>query len=437
MHNIFIVIQNEFRTILQKKSFWIMTFIFPLLIIGFNIGAQIIAARSTNEEDLDALLAQFDTGALPTDDPATSSPSANDDKSPSQAATPAPIIYIDEANLLHSLPPNVNAQSLQAYANVETAKAALLAEEIDQYFVIPTDYLETGEVVVITREFTPFNIPNDELISYVLAYNLTGDQKTAAALIHPARSISREALAPETKNDASNPLTFIVPFATMFIFFFLISMSSGYMLQSVANEKENRIVEVLLVSMRPLDLMLGKLIGLSVIASIQVVVWLGGSILFLQRGKSMFSAFGSYTLPPGFMIWAILFFALGYILYASMMGAIGALSPNAREAGQYTFIIMLPLLLPLWLNVAFINDPNGAIATALSLFPLTAPTSMMTRIAAGGVPLWQIILSLAGLAITTYILVLFSARFFRADTLLSTRSFHWKRLVAEFRHSSS
>jgi ABC-2 type transport system permease protein len=94
---------------------------------------------------------------------------------------------------------------------------------------------------------------------------------------------------------------------------------------------------------------------------------------------------------------------------------------------------MLPLLLPLWLNVAFLNDPNGTLATALSLFPLTAPTSMMTRIAAGGVPLWQILLSLAGLAITTYLLVLFAARFFRADTLLSTRSFHWKRLFAEFR----
>ncbi len=332
------------------------------------------------------------------------------------------------------MPPDISGQTLQAYPDVTAAKAALLAEEIDQYFVISADYLETGEVIVITREFTPFNIPNDELISYALAYNLTGDQNIAATLIHPSRTISRQALAPENNNDTSNPLTFIVPFATMFIFFFLISMSSGYMLQSVANEKENRTVEVLLVSMRPRDLMLGKIIGLSAIASIQVVVWLGGSILFLQRGKSMFSAFGSYALPPGFMIWAVLFFALGYILYASMMGAIGALSPNAREAGQYTFIIMLPLLLPLWLNYAFLNDPNGKLATALSLFPLTAPTSMMTRIAAGGVPLWQILCSLGGLALTTYLLVLFSSRFFRADTLLSTSSFHWKRLVAEFRN---
>ena len=410
MRNIFIVIKHEIRTTLQNKSFWIMTFIFPLLIIGFNVGAQVIAARNTGEEDLEALIAEFDA-----------------------TAAPDPVAYVDEAKLLQTLPPDVGAEFLQAYPDVATVDAALMAEEIDQYFIIPVDYLSTGEVIVITREFQPFNVPNDELISYALAYNLTDDQEMAATLIHPLRMLTTQALAPENNNDASSPLTFLVPFATMFIFFFLISMSSGYMLQSVSQEKENRTVEVLLVSMRPRDLMLGKIIGLSVVALIQVVVWLGGGALMLKRGQTMFASFGNFSLPPGFLIWAILFFALGYILYASLMGAIGALSPNAREAGQYTFIVMLPLLLPLWLNFAFISDSNGTLATALSLFPLTAPTSMMTRIAAGNVPLWQILFSLVGLAITTYLLVLFAARFFRADTLLSTSSFHWKRVFTEFR----
>jgi len=415
MRNISIVIKHEFRTILQKKSFWIMTFLFPLLIIGFNVGAQLVAARSTNNEDLEELIGEFEQLAGNT--------------------APDPIAYVDEADLLQTLPPDIGAEYMEAYPDVVAAKNALMAEEIDQYFIIPSDYLASGDVIVITREFQPFNVPNEDLINYAIAYNLTGDRDTAATLNHPLRGLSQEALAPENTNDASSPLTFFVPFATMFIFFFLISMSSGYMLQSVSQEKENRTVEVLLVSMRPRDLMLGKIIGLSVVALIQVVVWMGGGFLMLQRGQSMLASFGNFSLPPGFMIWAILFFALGYILYASLMGAIGALSPNAREAGQYTFIVMLPLLLPLWLNFAFISDSNGTLATALSLFPLTAPTSMMTRIAAGGVPVWQIFLSLTGLALTTYLLVLFSARFFRADTLLSTSSFHWKRLFTEFRSS--
>jgi ABC-2 type transport system permease protein len=85
------------------------------------------------------------------------------------------------------------------------------------------------------------------------------------------------------------------------------------------------------------------------------------------------------------------------------------------------------------MNAALTQDPNGSLAVGLSLFPLTAPTSMMARLAAGNVPFWQPILALIGLAITTYLVVLLAARLFRADTLLSTASFNWKRVFTELR----
>jgi len=255
------------------------------------------------------------------------------------------------------------------------------------------------------------------------------------ALLDPTPSVQQHALAPQTSNDQDNPLTFFVPFATMFIFFFLISMSSGFMLQSVSREKENRTVEVLLLSLRPRELMLGKVLGLSVVALLQMIVWMGGSLLALNRSQAVFAQVSGYTLPNGFVVWALLFFALGYLLYASLMGAIGALAPNAREGGQFTFFVMLPLLIPLWLNVTFVQSPHGTVATALSLFPLTAPTAMMTRMAAGGVPTWQILVSLGGLAVTTYVLVVLASRFFRADTLLSGSSLKWRRFITELRQS--
>ncbi|MFN2303016.1 MAG: ABC transporter permease, partial [Anaerolineales bacterium] len=135
----------------------------------------------------------------------------------------------------------------------------------------------------------------------------------------------------------------------------------------------------------------------------------------------------SYTLPPGFVIWGFLFFLLGYLLYASLLGAIGALAPNSREGGQFTFLIILPLLIPLWFNVAFTENPNGPIATFLSLFPLTS-ISMMTRITSTFVPTWQILLSLGGLALTTYLIVLLAAKFFQAETLLSFENLNIKRI---------
>lgn len=410
MHKILLVVKHEIITTLQKRSFWIMTFLFPAIIIFFNLGTQIIAGSSFDQEDVQGILAGTST-------------------------TPETIAYVDEAGLIDRLPASMSSATLQEFASETDARAALADGRFDYFFLIPADYVTNGELIVITRDFQPFNTPNENLLTFVLAYNLTGDEETAVALLDPTPAVRQQSLVPQNGNDQSNPLTFFVPFATMFIFFFLISMSSGFMLQSVTREKENRTVEILLLSLRPRELMLGKVLGLSVVALLQMVVWMGGSLLALNRSQAMFAAAAGFTLPPGFVIWALLFFALGYLLYASLMGAIGALAPNAREGGQFTFFVLLPLLIPLWLNVTFVQAPHGTLATALSLFPLTAPTAMMTRMATGGVPTWQILVSLAGLAITTYVFVVIAARFFRADTLLSGSSLKWQRFITELRRS--
>jgi ABC-2 type transport system permease protein len=185
--------------------------------------------------------------------------------------------------------------------------------------------------------------------------------------------------------------------------------------------------------------MLGKVLGLGVVALLQMGIWLGGSTFTLQNGGEMLSALGmmveQISFPQGFFVWAGLYFLLGYLLYSSLLGAIGALAPTARETGSFTFLAMLPLMLPLWLNTVFIQAPNSTLATIISLFPLTAPTSMLPRLAAGGVPFWQPAVGVVLLAGATYLLVLLSARFFRADTLLSSASLNWGRVVEEFRKS--
>jgi len=177
-------------------------------------------------------------------------------------------------------------------------------------------------------------------------------------------------------------------------------------------------------------------VGLGVVALLQMTIWFGSSSLILQQGNPILQTLGitltqGLSLPRGFVIWAVLYLLLGYILYASMLGAIGALAPNSRETGQFTFITLLPLMIPMWMNMIFITSPNGELATILSLFPLTAPTSMLPRLANGGVPLWQPIVSVFGLAVATYFFVLLAARFFRADTLLSSASLNWQRLRQE------
>jgi ABC-2 type transport system permease protein len=179
--------------------------------------------------------------------------------------------------------------------------------------------------------------------------------------------------------------------------------------------------------------MLGKIVGLGAVALLQLAIWAGGGLLLLGRGDQLLGT-ASFLPPPGFVAWLALYFLFGYATYASAMGALGVLAPTAREGAQFTFLVLLPLMLPLWLNNVFMQEPNGDLATFLSLFPLTAPLAMVTRLAAGGVPLWQPIVGVLALAATAYGFVLLSARLFRADTLLSNAGLSWKRVVKELKN---
>lgn len=409
MRNVLIVIKHEILTTLSKPSFWVMTFLFPALILGINVITQITAERAFQDDD-DLIPSTMPGEELPV------------------------IGYVDLSGLIRELPAAIPPGMLRNFPDEASAQEALRAGELRSYVVISPDYLKTGDVFQVENEFRLMGGTNEGLLQYFLAYNLLQDENLTGLLVAPTANVQRVALGPESGVDQDNPLTFLVPFVTLFIFFFLLTMSSGFMLQSVTKEKENRTVELLLLSLQPRQFMLGKVAGLSVIALFQMIIWMGGGLVVLERGKVWLEAAADFSLPPGFVVWAVLYFLLGYLLYGSLMGAIGALAPNARESGQISFIVLFPLMLPLFLNAAFTQAPNGALAVFLSLFPLTAPTAMMTRLAAGGVPFWHPVAGLIGLAGVTYLFVLLAARFFRADTLLSTAAFDWKRVIRELRH---
>jgi ABC-2 type transport system permease protein len=407
MRNIILVIKHEILTTIGKRSFWVMTFIFPAFIILLNVGSQVMANSALDDSD----------NFLP----------GEGGELPDQT-----IGIVDQAGLLRNYPPGLPDGLLEPYPDEAAAQRALQNDAIGSYYLISADYLQSGEVIVVAKNFRPFGLGTEGLVEYLISYNMLENPSLAAVAINPLAHLKQTSLSPESSQDATNPLTFFVPFATMFIFFFLITMSSGFMLQSVSKEKENRTVEVLLVSLRPRDLMLGKILGLCVVALLQMAVWFGGALLLLDQSQQLLRSAATFKLPAGFVLWGLLYFFFGYLLYASLMGAIGALAPSAREGGSFTFMVLLPLMIPLWLNSTFIESPNGSLATILSLFPLTSPTSMMTRLSAGAVPVWQPLVGLVLLAGTTYLVILLAARFFRADNLLSNTALEWKRLIAGF-----
>lgn len=409
MRNIITVIKHEILTTISKPSFWFMTFVFPVLVMGFSLFPSLFAGQAIEEA---SSLAGSTNGAAPA------------------------FGYVDQAGFIGQLPAEVPADRFRAFSDEQAAKVALEAGEIGQYFILPPDFARTNNAIAVAERLSP--VASDSaasLLRYVINYNRTGgDAQLARLLLNPIPTLTARSLAPEVRSDTQNAFGGIgVPFIVMFVLFFVITMSGGYMLQSVSKEKENRTAELLLTSLRPRELMLGKVVGLGAVALLQMGIWLGGGVMVLGSGMLLVSALAGQVLQAGFIVMAVIYFLLGYILYASALGAVGALAPTAREGSQFTFILILPLLVPFYLNQAFVADPNGALATGLSLFPLTAPTAMLARMSVVAVPAWQIVVSVVGLAATTYLFVLISARFFRADTLLSNASLNWGRIASELR----
>lgn len=412
MRNVRIIITNEIKTILGKRSFWIVTFVLPAVILLINIGAQLaIDDEMATAETL--LPSAAEEGEMPT------------------------FGYVDAARIIQAMPPDLPQGIMQPYQDEAAANAALTAGEIDRYLLIPADFLQGADPIIVEQTYNPLGSQGEALFEYVLTYNLVGRPGMAQALVNPTAQVERQPLAPAETAPAAenNMLATAVPFATLFIFFLLITTSSGYMLRSVAREKENRTMEVLLVSLEPHQLMVGKVVGLGLIGLLQMLIWVGGGSLLLSGGVPDPVNLGSISLPDGFVIWALLYFLGGYFLYASLMGILGALAPNAREAGQFTFFLLLPLMVPLWLNATITGAPNGPLAVALSLFPLTAPVTMMTRLADSAVPLWQLLLGVVGLLLTAYLCAWLASRFFRGDTLLSSAPLRWQRFFREWRTS--
>ncbi len=408
MRNTWLVIKHEILSMLGKRSFWTTTFLLPALIMLLNLGTQF--ATETIFESIETEITQ-------------------------QIGTQV-VGYVDKAGVITQVPDEVK-DTLQSFEDENAARAALEAGDIALYSVIPEDFVESGQVTVVDNSISFGSEQQFAPLEQAINFNLIGDAQIAAVVHNPAAHVETTALAPSDEAKAGQEedtaLANAVSYAAMMIFFFVFSMSSGFMLRSVSQEKENRTAEVLLLSMRPRELMLGKLIGLGAMGLLQVMIWVGGGLLLLNNRMGFIKALGTFQLPPMFLVWALLYFLAGYLLYGSAMGAIGALAPNMRETGSFTFIVMLPLMLPLWFNWALIQTPQGGLAVGLSLFPLTSPLAMMTRLAAGNVPPWQLLVSLSALAATTYALVLLAARFFRADTLLSGSELNWQRLVKEFK----
>jgi ABC-2 type transport system permease protein len=401
-----LVLRNEVITTLSRKSFLFTIFGVPL--IGFLIFMGV------------GLLGQGGTGGV--------------ESVIGGAGSTAPKAegFVDHAGVIQMIPEDIPVGLLTAFADEASARRALDAGEIKAYYLIPSDYLSEGTIYYIDPNARPLiSGAQTWIMRWALFVNMLGGDRELAARARSPLNVTTTALSPSAERDAElesgMSAAFWIPYAVTLIFYFVIMMSASLLLSSISKEKTNRVMEMLMASLSPLQMLTGKIAGLGIVGLIQTIVWASTGYALLTLGGRTLSIPASILPGPSILVWGVVFFVLGYAVYASLMAALGAMVPNLREASQATMSVIWPMLLPLFFINPLIMEPDGALSMALSLIPLTAPIAMMTRLAASSVPFWQPVLSAALLLGTAVFIVRAVARMFRAQTLLSGQAFSAKR----------
>jgi ABC-2 type transport system permease protein len=308
------------------------------------------------------------------------------------------------------------------------AVARLEAGQISEYYVVPSAFRADG---VITRVETGsgFDISrlegtenNEALLRYLVRDALlteAGVPAEAASRILQGVSVNVVTVEGDEVSGADIAAGIALPLVFVAIFMISIFMTSGYLLQSVTEEKENRVVEIVLSSIPATPLMAGKILGLGGAGLTQVGIWVGSALIAVPLLSSQIPDLGPIELDPVMLLLALTYFVLGYLAYGAIFAAIGAMAPGNREAQQYSGFLGFAAAMPFIIFSVFLTDLQSPIVYALTLFPLTAPTSMLLVLGLSDEIPWTLVgASLTSLTLFAFLATWASARIFRATVLL-------------------
>jgi len=307
----------------------------------------------------------------------------------------------------------------RAYTGLDSAQAAFARGEVRSILLLPADYLATGHTLRYKRPgglLTGGRL-GPPLSDFVRGRLLAGrlDSTLVARALDPVADSALVATRTggfEPDDKMRNVLQFALPMGFAFLLSIGIFTSGGYLMQGLGEEKESRILESLVALVTPDELMMGKLFGLGAAGLGLVVAWSAlGSLALLAHPMPVHIGAGTVLL-------AAYYFLVGYFFFGSFMLAVGSLVSTFQEANQWTALISLTALSPFFVLSAILDQPNGIVAAGVSIFPWTAPVAMMLRLPSGGVPAWQLALSMGLLLVSAIVMLRLAARIFRVGLLL-------------------
>ncbi len=382
------IFRHEFITTLKRTGFIIMTLIVPVLgLLAIGISMLISGAAQ------------------------------------SPAVQVTKVGYVDPGGQINQ-PASLGNVEMVPYNTPENALQAMVKGDIKEYFVIPADYVSTGRVDRYTLEKQLAAPPEiAAAIKDFLTDNLLEGKVPPATInvIEAPLNLVTTRLNPSggVASDQGGFGNLIIPGIFSILLVLSLTFSSSYLLQGLGEEKENRLIEVLLSSVSTRQLLTGKVLGLGAAGLVQVVVWLVSAPLLLLLAQSTFGGFmTAIQIPPNFILLGIVYFILGYAIFAVLSAGAGALSPSAREGQQLASIFTFIAVSPLWFSSAIINFPDSPAWVGLTIFPLTAPVVVMLRLGLTDIPVWELAASVVVLIISILGVLAIAVSIFRTYLLM-------------------
>ena len=433
MNKIWIIIQREFLVRVKKKSFILLTILMPFLIVG--IVALPVWLSTLKSGDVTRV------AVIDTDGSYQSLFTENEDDIVFTSFVAAePDVQLQVRQLLDKdddvvmyCQGSIADGSVTLYSDGEVPKA------VERYATKPlTQALRKARLA-------EFNADDVERITSIVNEE------------YSVRTVRLDKGGGETES-SSDIASFVGLMLSLLIYMFILSYG-GMVMQGVSEEKTNRIIEVIVSSVKPFQLMMGKIIGVSLVALTQFVMWilLTGALYLgfsaymglsnpdiLSQGTVMAQEITAnditnnegvqnilqivHSIDFGTIICCFLaFFILGYLLYATLYAAVGSLVDNNTDSQQFTLPITVPLIVAIITSFYIVNNPDGNLSVWLSMIPFTSPISMMVRIPFG-VPIWQIVLSIVLLAGTFVLMTWIAAKIYRTGILMYGKKLSYKEI---------
>jgi ABC-2 type transport system permease protein len=332
-----------------------------------------------------------------------------------------PVGLVDGAGIAAGLAPLAASQAVdsgvQLFPDEASAVAALLAGQTQGTYIIPPDYLQGGKVDVSYLRSVPGEQAASAVDRFLKSQLLAGRVSADARIATEGVTWYYRSRADGRVIDDNDFVVFLLPLLIGLFFVFMVMGSGSSLLQAVSTEKENRMVEVMFTSVSPLQLIGGKAAGLMAVAFTQLALWVAALVVAAAIGSRYADWLQGIEIPWALGALIALFFIPTYAVVAGLMIAIGAIFDEQQNAQQIAGLVNILFIAPLFFIIFGFTQPDGAILTAMTIFPTTSLLAIAIRWGFTTVPVWQIGLGLALLVGTAFASVWLASRIFRIGML--------------------